>query len=457
MTSIYEIYRNDTTENKENFNNWIEKTIDDYLPIRDKEKNKYGEVFTPRILIDEMMDKLNEIDPSVFKNKELKWLDPANGVGNFPLIVYGKLMEGLKSSITDEYERSEHILRNMLYMVELQVDNYEVSRKLFSKHANIFCGSFLTTDNKSINPNVSKKFKVDKYDIIIGNPPFQKPREKEDGTTAGRGQLWPIFTKESLNLLKNENSLLCFIHPQNWRRPEHKLWEEMTQERQLHFIKILNEDEGKKQFKASTKADIYILQNKPIFTSTEIIDENGKKHNLDLKKLYFLPNSQFKNIQKILSTKENGIDVIYDTKYHTQKILTTKENGIDIIHNSFYQASKYLKENEDYEYKFPVVHTITRKGLGIRFSKFKKGHFGIPKVLLNFGRHQYPYNDYDGKYGMSQITFGIPISSKEEGDLIVKAINTPEFKEIIKATKWGAFQTDYRMFKYFKKDFWKEF
>jgi len=58
---------------------------------------------------------------------------------------------------------------------------------------------------------------------------------------------------------------------------------------------------------------------------------------------------------------------------------------------------------------------------------------------------------------MSQITFGIPVSSKKEGDLFVKAINTPEFKEIIKATKWGAFQTDYRMFKYFKKDFWKEF
>ena len=40
---------------------------------------------------------------------------------------------------------------------------------------------------------------------------------------------------------------------------------------------------------------------------------------------------------------------------------------------------------------------------------------------------------------------------------IVKAINTEEFKEIIKATKWGAFQTDWRMFKYFKPDFYKDF
>jgi len=29
--------------------------------------------------------------------------------------------------------------------------------------------------------------------------------------------------------------------------------------------------------------------------------------------------------------------------------------------------------------------------------------------------------------------------------------------EIIKATKWGAFQTDWRMFKYFRPDFYKDF
>lgn len=56
---------------------------------------------------------------------------------------------------------------------------------------------------------------------------------------------------------------------------------------------------------------------------------------------------------------------------------------------------------------------------------------------------------------MSQISFGIPIKNKEEGDMILRAIETDTFKTIIDSTKWGAFQTDYRMFKYFKKDFWK--
>ena len=55
------------------------------------------------------------------------------------------------------------------------------------------------------------------------------------------------------------------------------------------------------------------------------------------------------------------------------------------------------------------------------------------------------------------MCFGLEISSKEEGDNIIKAINSDKFREILKNTKWSTFQTDWRMFQEFKKDFWKEF
>ena len=74
---------------------------------------------------------------------------------------------------------------------------------------------------------------------------------------------------------------------------------------------------------------------------------------------------------------------------------------------------------------------------------------GVPKVLLNFNEKQYPYNDYKGEYGMSQLTFGIPIQSKKEGDKWIHALTSPRFENILEATKWGSFQTDYRMFYYF--------
>jgi hypothetical protein len=105
------------------------------------------------------------------------------------------------------------------------------------------------------------------------------------------------------------------------------------------------------------------------------------------------------------------------------------------------------------------VHTINKDGLGIRY--FDHGnlndtvHFGVAKVLLNQNELQYPYNDYKGEYGMSQLTFGIRIKSKKEGDMIVKFLNSDKGKRIIAATKWNTFYTDYGMFKYFKKDWYK--
>jgi len=83
--------------------------------------------------------------------------------------------------------------------------------------------------------------------------------------------------------------------------------------------------------------------------------------------------------------------------------------------------------------------------------------FGVPKVILIKGTYTYPLNDFDGKYAVSNYSFGIPITSKKQGDDIVKVINGDHFNEIIQATKWNSGFTDHNMFKYFKPDFYKYF
>jgi site-specific DNA-methyltransferase (adenine-specific) len=89
-----------------------------------KEKvKKFGEVFTPQFLVDDMLDTL----PSdVWTNPNLKWLDPCVGRNAiFPITVYKRLMVSLADSISDITQRDAHIWDNMLYMVELQEDGYE--------------------------------------------------------------------------------------------------------------------------------------------------------------------------------------------------------------------------------------------------------------------------------------------------------------------------------------------
>ena len=84
---------NMTGGGKELIDENILEIVRKYLTVKDKEKKLFGEVFTPVELVCEMLDKLPK---NVWKDPNLKWLDPANGIGNFPIVVYYKLMEGLK-------------------------------------------------------------------------------------------------------------------------------------------------------------------------------------------------------------------------------------------------------------------------------------------------------------------------------------------------------------------------
>ena len=420
----------------------IEQKILSYLSVREEEKDKFGEVFTPMLLINEMFDKLPK---EVWSDPDKKWLDPANGIGNFPMVAYMRLMDGLKThpKYSNDQKRSRHILENMLFMVELNPKNVKISRRIFGSNANICCADFLNETDKAL-----RLFKVDKFDVVMGNPPFQKEVVGgRNGGYGGIGTLWDQFIKKSLDLLKYKG-LLGFITPPPWRKPEHELYDVMTKDNQLLYLHIFGEKQAQDIFNVSQRIDLYIIEKTRKYKDTEIVDELNKKDEkgnnisikLDVSKWKFIPNYAYKSIQKIMTSEADGIPVIYDSSmYHTQN-------------------QEKIKKEKSAKYRYPVVHSINQDGMVLWYSSHNtKGHFGVSKVLLNFNRHQYPVNDYEGKYGMSQITYGIPIKSKKEGDDIVRAINSDEFKEIIKATKWGAFQTDWRMFKYFRPDFYKFF
>lgn len=318
-------------------------------------------------------------------------------------------------------------------MSELNKKNVFVCRQIFDisneYRLNLYCGDSLTMDPKKV-------WGVKTFDVIVGNPPYQdKTDGKRKGGYGGRA-LWEKFVEMAFSIVDN-NKYIVMVHPSNWRKPEHVLWDIFISKQIVH-LDIHGENDGIKTFKASTRYDWYVIQNKNYKNKTSIRDEIGKIHKLDLRNWKFLPNYMFEEIKNII-TVYDGIDVIYSrTNYGTDK--------------------KNVKMKKEGEYKYPIIHNMTQKGLGYVYSNTKeKGHFNIPKVILSFGRHQYPYNDYKGEYGMSQIVYGIPIKNRNEGDNIVKAINSNIFKDIIKATKWNTFYTEWRMFKYFKTDFWKEF
>lgn len=392
--------------------------------MREHEKDKFGEVFTPSILINELLDNLPK---SIWKNPTLKWIDPATGRGNFPALVYIRLLNGLENKIPNIQERKRHILDKMLYMVELNQDNVQELRKLFGKTANISQSNFLDeTDKRTKDLGGQNTF-----DVVMGNPPFQTTKVSKYNGSSGNRTLWDKFLVMILTNILKPKGYLAFITPANWRRPDHSLYSLVTKDNTLEYLHIYGKKDGSRLFNAQTRFDLYIVQEGTSNNNhkTRIIDEKGIKQELNLQSWPFIPNYAFHKIQQILVSEGTGIPIIFSAgDYDARKLSKTK-----------------TRSN-----KYPVVHNITRKGLGIQYAKERKeSQFGVPKVLLNFNERQYPYNDYKGEYGMSQLTFGIPIKSKTEGEQWITAINSANFEEIVSATKWGAFQTDYRMFKYF--------
>jgi hypothetical protein len=215
----------------------IEQKILSYLSVRQEEKDKYGEVFTPMKLINEMFDQLPK---DIWSDPTKKWLDPANGIGNFPMVAYMRLMDGLKdiSEFSNPEKRSKHIIQNMLYMVEINPKNVKISRRIFGSHANICCADFLNEQDK-----VLRQFGIQNFDVIIGNPPFQDEVDttREGGDSGGGGprkggknKLYERMTISCIHLLKT-NGYLIFVTPDNIMTGNtNKAYEEIIKHRVIY-------------------------------------------------------------------------------------------------------------------------------------------------------------------------------------------------------------------------------
>ena len=166
-----------------------------YLKPNEIKKKNNGEVFTPLNLVNEMLDKL---PIRVWSNPKLRWLDPAVGIGNFPIMVYERLMKGLEVSYPDKKERHNHIINKMIYACDICYDNISIYKTLMNQTKNVIVADFL-------NPET---FKGIKFDIIVGNPPFNKPF-----TNAKTAQpLYHDFISKAIDICK----ILIFITPSKW-------------------------------------------------------------------------------------------------------------------------------------------------------------------------------------------------------------------------------------------------
>ena len=238
------------------------------------------EVFTPPELANRVLDLLPQ---DLFNSPDTKFLDPFSKSGVFLREIVKRLDRGLEALMPDRQLRIDHILHNQVFGIAItELTSYLSRRSLYcSKHANgkysvsqfdtesgnilyanrshtwengkcKYCGAsqavydrgseaeqyaymFIHTDNpKQFFGNM-------KFDVIVGNPPYQLSKATENSTSnnaAFASAIYPLFIDQACKL---KPRYLLMITPSRWMTKTGQGVSDEWVERMIrcnHFVEI---------------------------------------------------------------------------------------------------------------------------------------------------------------------------------------------------------------------------
>jgi site-specific DNA-methyltransferase (adenine-specific) len=191
------------------------------LPPKKAEKRENGEVFTPVLTIETILNEIAEyyrtiymVEPlwrrygdNIFANPWIRWYDPAAGMGQFPVVIYARLMAGLEGVFPDPAARKKHILTHQLFMSELNSKNHYIMSEIF-RHDDVEYPVKNIHLGDSLALNTMATFGVAEFDVIIGNPPYNKSFGEKNGAS-------PLYNEFILKYI-DQCKIMSFIVPSKW-------------------------------------------------------------------------------------------------------------------------------------------------------------------------------------------------------------------------------------------------
>jgi len=421
----------------------------DYVKIAEVERKKHGEILTPfKELAERMVRLVDKYDLDFWKNPNHKVLDSSAGYGTFLILSAYKFMVGLKDWEPDEDKRFKWIVENCLYYGELQarsVFSWLVAIDPYDEYkTNTYWGSFL---DGGFDKHMKEVWIIDKFDLIIQNPPYQNQKETIKNSTSKNPKtqpLWHLFTKKSINILK-EGGYMVMVHPGGWRdlKGVFKETQNNLKEKKILELHMFSFKSGLEMFGAKTNFDYYILKNEENNDCiTEIHCENGSIEKLNLLDLDYIPGENISMINSLFAKDEQDrINFICNSTYHTQQ-------G---------QKKGFISKVKIDDFKIPIVYMVSYKNIPtFTYSKINRGHVGLTKVIWAQGSSGVIV-DKNGEYGMSEFSAAI-VDDIENLEKIKKALESEKFIKGVMLFKNGlGHKYNNKVISMLKKDFWREF
>jgi site-specific DNA-methyltransferase (adenine-specific) len=206
IDQIREIYR---TASPSNLKRLVERH---FVPSRENKQN-HGEISTPNVLVEKMLDEL----PLNFWKRPRRVFEPCCGKGNFVLAIFDRFYEGLQEYEPNDYKRAILIMNKCIYFADLIALNVFITTELLRCHMQHRCKrkcrdnlcsiQFNSFVGDTISATTMYKWSINKFDAIIGNPPYSTNPSKPDARP-----LYNIFTQTFIDRTR----ILLFVIPSRW-------------------------------------------------------------------------------------------------------------------------------------------------------------------------------------------------------------------------------------------------
>ena len=179
-------------------NNTTKEDIFSYIPAQ-----KSNQIFTPREVVNKMLNTLETENPGIFSNPNLTFCDLYVKSGLFLTEMAKRLNRGLANIIPDEQARLKHIFENQLF-------GFAPTQIIYDIAANYIYGGSPEISRQNLKKqDLTEQFKKGeplnmKFDVVIGNPPYQEGN-------------YQIYTDFYVNAIKQAN-YVCLIFPTGWQQ-----------------------------------------------------------------------------------------------------------------------------------------------------------------------------------------------------------------------------------------------